>query len=351
MFSIPKTMRAVSFIDHLPIEDPSSLLDTTVDVPTVTGHDLLVRVEAVSVNPADSGSRSNRQFFEAMSTQNKHKILGYDGAGVVVAVGSDVSLFKVGDEVYYAGSLVREGSNAEYQAVDERIVGHKPKSLNFTDAASLPLTAITAYEALFHRLEIPEKTPIPSNKSVLILNGAGGVGSIAIQLLKALTDLTVIATASRPQSSAWVKELGADHVVNHAEDIPKQLAAIGFSQVDYILINTFIEPYFDAIVDLIKPQGKVCSIMPAVDNLPFQKLFFKSVSFHWECMFTRSLYTTDDIVEQHRLLNHVSELVDTKRVRSTASESLGKINAENLKKAHAAIESRRTVGKMVLTGF
>ncbi|KAH9083135.1 hypothetical protein Ae201684P_014033 [Aphanomyces euteiches] len=303
MSAIPKTMRAVSFTDYLPIEDPSSLVDVTVDVPTVSGHDLLVRIEAVAVNPADASARSNRQFFEHIATKNKRRILGYDAAGVVVAVGSDVTLFKVGDEVYYSGSFVREGSNAEYQAVDERVVGHKPKSLNFTDAASLPLTANTAYEALFHRLEIPQKTP--SKKSVLVINGAGGCGSISIQLLKALTDFTVIATASRPESTAWVKELGADHVVNHAEDIPKQLAAIGFPEVDYILVNT-----------------------SAPSSVP-----------------------TDDLIEQHRLLEHVSKLVDAKKIRSTASESLGKINAENLKKAHAAMESRRTIGKLVLTGF
>ncbi|CAK4094758.1 unnamed protein product [Aphanomyces euteiches] len=341
MSAIPKTMRAVSFTDYLPIEDPSSLVDVTVDVPTVSGHDLLVRIEAVAVNPADASARSNRQFFEHIATKNKRRILGYDAAGVVVAVGSDVTLFKVGDEVYYSGSFVREGSNAEYQAVDERVVGHKPKSLNFTDAASLPLTANTAYEALFHRLEIPQKTP--SKKSVLVINGAGGCGSISIQLLKALTDFTVIATASRPESTAWVKELGADHVVNHAEDIPKQLAAIGFPEVDYILVNTFRF--------LIKPQGKICSIQRPVATLPLENLFYKSSTIVWECMFTRPLYRTDDLIEQHRLLEHVSKLVDAKKIRSTASESLGKINAENLKKAHAAMESRRTIGKLVLTGF
>ncbi|CAK4625061.1 hypothetical protein LEN26_013006 [Aphanomyces euteiches] len=265
--------------------------------------------------------------------------------------GSDVSLFKVGDEVYYAGSLARKGSYAEYQAVDERIVGHKPKSLSFADAASLPLTALTVYEALFHHLAIPQKTPTTTKKSVLILNGAGGVGSIAIQLLKTLTDVTIIATASRPQSTAWGKELGADHVVNHAGDIPTQLKDIGIPQVDYILNNTYIEPYFDAIVEVTKPLGKISSIIPPLENLPLQYLFYKSVIINWECMFTRSLYTTDDIVEQHRLLNHVSELVDAKKIRSTATDSLGKINAENLKKGHAAIETGRSVGKMVLAGF
>ncbi|CAK4768386.1 unnamed protein product, partial [Aphanomyces euteiches] len=207
------------------------------------------------------------------------------------------------------------------------------------------------YMALFHHLAIPQKTPTTTKKSVLILNGAGGVGSIAIQLLKTLTDVTIIATASRPQSTAWGKELGADDVVNHAGDIPTQLKDIGIPQVDYILNNTYIEPYFDAIVEVTKPLGKISSIIPPLENLPLQNLFHKSVIINWECMFTRSLYTTDNIVEQHRLLNHVSELVDAKKIRSTATDSLGKINAENLKKGHAAIETGRSVGKMVLAGF
>ncbi|KAG9407099.1 hypothetical protein AC1031_001741 [Aphanomyces cochlioides] len=347
MSAIPKTMRAVGLNAHLPIEDPSSLLDLTVDVPTVSGHDLLVQVKAVSVNPVDYKIRANG------GKLNGPKILGYDAAGVVVAVGSDVSLFKVGDEVYYAGTWTRQGTNAEYHAVDERIVGHKPKSLSFTDAAALPLTALTAYEALFHRLQVPQKsaTPTSSKKSVLIFNGAGGVGSIAIQLIKQLTDLTVIASASRPQSSAWVTELGADHVVNHAGDVPAQLKSFGFPQVDYILVFTELGPHFESIVEVIKPQGKICAITSNAENLPFQKLFYKSVTFIWELMFTRPIYTTEDIVEQHNILDHVSKLVDAKSLRTTVGEELGTINAANLKKAHAALEAGRVVGKLVLTGF
>ncbi|CAK4543179.1 unnamed protein product [Aphanomyces euteiches] len=222
--------------------------------------------------------------------------------------------------------MAGQGSNAEYQAVDERIVGRKPTSLSFTDAAALPLTSITAYEAIFDRLGIARKDSSANNpvkKSVLILNGAGGVGSMAIQLLKALTDLTVIASASRPQSTAWVTELGADHVVNHAQDIPTQLKALGIPQRDY------------------SHHGQP----------PFQKLFAKSVTFVWENMGTRPIFTTDDIAEHHRLLNHVSDLVDAKRIRTTLGENLGTINAANLRKAHAALEAGRVVGKLVLSGF
>ncbi|CAK5188605.1 unnamed protein product [Aphanomyces euteiches] len=343
MPAIPATMRAVGFNEHLPIEDPSSLVDLTVAVPSVSGHDILVQVQSVSVNPLDAKLRSSRGFFQAVVAQNTRKILGYDASRVVVAVGSDVSLFKVGDEVYYAGSW--------YHAVDERLVGRKPKSLSFTDAAALPLTVLTAYESLFHRLQIPDKSPTESNKAVLILNGAGGVGSVTIQLLKELTDLTMIASASRPQSSAWVQELGTDHVVNHAGDIPSQLAAIGIPQVDYILVFTELAPHFDAIEQVIKPQGKICTILPLTESLPLHKLFFKSVAIVWELMFTRAIYTTDDIAEQHHVLNRVSDLVDAKRIRTTVSGCLGTINAANLKKVLAILEHHHTVGKVVLTGF
>ncbi|CAK4244587.1 unnamed protein product, partial [Aphanomyces euteiches] len=346
MSAIPATMRAVGFNDNLPIDHPDSLLDITVDVPTVSGHDILVQVKAISVNLIDAKLRGNRDFFRMLATQNPRQILGYDAAGVVVAVGSDVSLFKVGDEVYYAGSWVRQGTNAEYHAVDERIVGHKPTSLSFTDAAALPLTTLTAYEALFHHLNVPQKPSTPSsNKTILVLNGAGGVGSVGIQLLKELTDVTVIASASRPESTAWVKQLGADYIVNHAQDMPSQLAALGVPQVDYMLVNTELEPLFDAVEAMIKPLGKICCILPLVDKVALDKLFYKSVTLVWELMFARPMHSTDDMVEQHRLLNHVSELVDAKRIHTTVNDHLGLIYAANLKKAHAMLESHRVVGK------
>ncbi|CAK4502163.1 unnamed protein product [Aphanomyces euteiches] len=303
--TVPSKMRAVGLHAHLPIEDPSSLLDLAVDVPTVSGYDILVHVKAISVNPIDFKQR--RPAFDKPAPQGP-KILGYDAAGVVVAVGSDVTLFKVGDEVYYAGSLTRQGTNAEYHAVDERIVGRKPKSLSFSDAAALPLTSITAWEAIFHRLEIPQNANGPK-KSVLIFNGAGGV------------------------------------------DIPAQLKSIGIPQVDYILAFTDLPPHFDAIVEVIKPQGKICAIATSPETVPIQKLFSKSVTFVWELMFTRPIFVTEDIVEQHNLLNQVSDLVDAKSLRTTVGEELGTINAANLKKAHAALESGRVVGKLVLTGF
>ncbi|CAK4645258.1 unnamed protein product [Aphanomyces euteiches] len=336
-----------------------ALVDIIADVPTVSGHELLVQVKAIGVNPADFKIRLMRLAVEEAQRlytgdHKTPKILGYDAAGVVVAVGPDVSLFKVGDEVFYAGGMIGQGSNAEYQAVDERIVGRKPASLSFTDAAALPMSSVTAYEAIFDRLGIARKNSSVNNpvkKSVLILNGAGGVGSMAIQLLKALTDLTVIASASRPESTAWVTELGADHVVNHAQDIPKQLAAIGMPQVDFILAFTELPQYFDTLVEAIKPQGKIGSTNPFMENLPFQKLFAKSVTFAYVSMGTRPMFATDDIVEQHRLLNHVSELVDAKRIRTTVRENLGTINAATLRKAHATLEAGRVVGKLVLSGY
>ncbi|KAF0691249.1 Aste57867_17481 [Aphanomyces stellatus] len=347
--SIPTTMRAVGLHAHLPIEYPSSLVDLQVDVPAITGRDLLVQVKAISVNPVDYKLRAHGE------PLTSPKILGYDAAGVVVAVGPDASLFKVGDEVFYAGTWTRQGTNAEYHAVDERIVGRKPASLSFTDAAALPLTSLTAYEALFHRLGVPQTDNTTSSstkkKSVLILNGSGGVGSIAIQLAKHLTDLTVIATASRPQSTAWVRELGADHVVNHTQDIPSQLKALGHAEVDYVLVFSDLPPHFDAIAEVIKPQGKICGITSFTEPLPFSKFFLKSVTFVFELMFTRAVFATDDIEEQHRILNHVSALVDAKHLRTTVGQEIGAINAANLKTAHAALEAGRTVGKLVLTGF
>ncbi|KAG9401057.1 hypothetical protein AC1031_009815 [Aphanomyces cochlioides] len=351
MSTIPTTMKAVGATAALPIEDPSSLLDVVVDVPTVTGHDILVQIKAVSVNPVDYKVR------RAPQKPTIPQIIGYDAAGVVVAVGPQTTLFKVDDEVYYAGSIARQGTNSEFHAVDERPTMRlrptirKPTPLSFADAASLPLTAITAWEAIFDRLNVPLKAPTPAKKTVLVLNGAGGVGSIAIQVLKKITDVTVIATASKPQSVAWVTELGADHAVNHAQDIPAQLQALDIPQVDYILVFTDLPQHFGAIVDVIKPQGKICAITSNPVDLAFQRLFTKSVTFVWEFMFTRPISVTDDIIEQHRLLNEVRKLVDAKRVRSTVGENLGTINAVNLKKAHAALEAGRVVGKLVLEGF
>ncbi|CAK4852459.1 unnamed protein product [Aphanomyces euteiches] len=314
MSNIPNTMRAVGSHEPLPIDNPSSLVDLVLDVPTISGRELLVQIKAVAVNPAD-----------------------------LAAVGPDATLFKAGDQW-----------NAEYQAVDERLVALKPSSLSFGEAAGLPATTLTAYDSIFNRLEVSKKDPSVDQldaKSALIINGAGGVGSMVIQLLKELTDVTVIATASRPKSSAWVTDLGADHAVNHNEDIPEQLQAIGIPQVDYILVFTDLPQYFDAIVEVIKPYGKICAINPFTENLPFQDLFMKSVTFVWECMATRFAYATEDLMVHHRILSDVGALVDSKRVRSIVGEDVGVINAANLKKAHAMVEAGHVVGKLVLTGF
>ncbi|CAK4689547.1 unnamed protein product [Aphanomyces euteiches] len=317
-------MRAVGFNEPLPIDHPSSLLDVVVDVPTISGREILVQIKANAVNPVDFKLR-----LKPVNFTSPPKILGLDASGVV-AVGPDVTLFR---------RISGHGANAEYQAIDERFAALKPSSLSFGDAAALPLTTMTAYDSIFIRLGVSKKDLV-ANKSVLILNGSGGVGSIAIQLLKELTE-----------SSAWVTQLGADHVVNHAEDIPKQLAAAGIPQVDYILVFTELPPYFDAIVQVIKPQGKICAITPIKDNLPFQNLFFKSVTFVWETLATRHMLDTDDLIVHHHVLTEVRDLVDAKRLRSIVGENLGVINAANLKKAHAALEGRRVVGKLVLTGF
>jgi len=277
-------------------------------------------------------------------------VLGWDAAGTVAAVGPEVTLFKVGDPVYYAGSITRSGANAEFHLVDERIVGHKPASLDFANAAALPLTAITAWEALFDRLGISPKGD-HAGRSVLIIGGAGGVGSIGIQLAKVLAGLTVIATASRPESQEWCRRLGADHTVDHRGDLPAQLKALGFAEVDYILCFNDIDGHFAAMTELVAPQGKICTIVSNTRPLPVELLKNKSATFVWEFMFTRAMFSTPDMVAQHRLLNEVARLVDAGRLQTTLGENLGSINAENLRRAHAMLEGGRTIGKLVLEGF
>ncbi|GLC98038.1 NADPH:quinone reductase [Cupriavidus sp. TA19] len=269
---------------------------------------------------------------------------------MVEAVGPDVTLFKPGDPVYYAGSITRPGTNAEYHLVDERIAGHKPASLDFANAAALPLTAITAWEALFDRLGISPKGE-HAGRSVLIVGGAGGVGSIGIQLAKVLAGLTVIATASRQESQDWCRKLGADHTVNHRGDLPAQLKALGFAHVDYILCFNDTDGHFPALAELVAPQGKICTIVENARPLPVELLKSKSATFVWEFMFTRAMFHTPDMIAQHRLLNEVARLVDAGRLQTTLGENLGRINAENLRRAHAMLEGGRTIGKLVLEGF
>ena len=337
-------MKAVGFYRSLPIDQPDALVDVEVAKPTPSGRDLLVKIEAVSVNPVDTKVR-----MRGNPDPDKPKVMGYDAAGTVAAAGPGCSLFKPGDKVWYAGSIARPGTNAELQLVDERIVGRMPKRLSFAEAAALPLTTITAWEMLFDRFAIRIGKPADAG-SLLVIGGAGGVGSIAIQLARRLTGLTVIATASRPETQAWCRELGAHHVIDHSKKLTEELAGIGVKAVDYAFSITQTEKHFDQIVELIAPQGKLGLIddPKTMDALPFKR---KCVSIHWESMFTRALFETPDMIAQHRLLSEVAGLVDDGMVRTTLTETLGKIDAATLKRAHALIESGRARGKLVLSGF
>ena len=338
-------MRAVGFNKPQPISAETSLIDIDLPVPEANGHDLLVEIKAVSVNPVDTKVRAS-----ATVEAGQHRILGYDAAGVVKAVGSEVTLFKPGDEVYYAGAINRPGTNAEYHLVDERIVGAKPKTLSFEEAAALPLTAITAYETLFHRMKVQDKLPGVAN-AILIIGGAGGVGSIAIQLARELTDLTVIASGSRPETKEWIKSLGAHHIVDHSSPMAPQIAGLGTGAPPFVFSTTQTDQHVGDIIELIAPQGRFALIDDPKQPISLGPFKGKSLSIHWEMMFARPVWQTPDMIEQHKLLTHVAELVDAGKIRTTLSETLGTIDAANLKRAHAMIESGRTRGKLVLSGF
>lgn len=339
-------MKAVGLTRYLSIDHPESLLDYELPIPEVSGRDLLVRIHAVAVNPVDTKVRKPKDKIEPQP-----KILGWDAAGEVVNIGPDCTLFKPGDKVFYAGDITRAGSNAEYQLMDERIVGHMPSSLSFEQAAALPLTSVTAWEALFDRLEIPQQPASTQGKSILIIGGAGGVGSIAIQLARQLTGLTVVATASRVETSQWVRDLGAHHVVNHRQDLVKQLAEIGITQLDYIFCCNDTDAYFPAMAGLIKPQGRICSIVETVKPVDINLLKNKSAIFVWEFMYTRSMYQTEDMIEQHHILERVAKLVDEGQIRTTLKDILSPINADNLRQAHARLEAGSVIGKIVLSGW
>jgi NADPH2:quinone reductase len=339
-----QTMRAIGYQNPLPIEDSAALIDIELPKPAPKARYLLVEVRAVSVNPVDTKVRAG-----VKPEAGSWKVLGWDAAGTVAAVGPDVTLFEPGDDVFYAGALNRPGTNAEFHLVDERIVGNKPASLGWSEAAALPLTAITAWEALFDRLDI--RRPIPgAGRSVLIIGGAGGVGSIAVQLARQLTDLTVIATAARPETQAWVRELGAHHVIDHAKPLAEQVAGLGLGAPGIVFSTTHTDAHSSEILKLIAPQGRFALIDdPAkLDVMLFKR---KSVSVHWEMMFTRSMFETADMDEQGKLLNEVARLIDAGTLRTTFAESFGRINAANLKRAHALIESGRAKGKITLEGF
>lgn len=337
-------MKAVAYQAPGPIDRADALVDIDLPVPVAQGHDLLVQVRAVSVNPVDTKVRKS-----AAPAAGEWKVLGYDAAGTVVAIGPDVTGFKPGDEVWYAGSIARSGTNAEYHLVDSRIAGPKPASLSFAQAAALPLTAITAWEMLFDRLEVTR--PVPgAAPAVLIIGGAGGVGSMAIQLLRARTNLTVIATASRPETQAWVRDLGAHHVIDHRQPLAPQVAALGLGAPGHVFSTTQTQDHLAGIVELVAPQGRFGLIddPTELDIRPFKR---KSISVHWELMFTRSLFATPDMAEQGRLLAQVAALVDGGKLRSTLTESYGPITAANLRRAHCLIETGTARGKIVLEGF
>lgn len=339
-------MKAVGCTHPLPVTDPNSLQDRELPKPEPQGRDLLVRVEAVSVNPVDTKIRRSPA---AEHQEGAVRVLGWDVAGVVDSVGSDVNLLQAGDEVYYSGSLTRQGANSEYHLVDERLVAKKPASLNMAQAAALPLTTITAYEALFDRMAISSDGG-SEGKTILIIGGAGGVGSLAIQLAK-VAKLHVIATASRPESQAWCRKMGADEVMNHTQSIPDQLQQLHRPMVEYILNTSQTDQYWQAMCEAIKPQGRICGIVDATEFVDLNALKRKSATFVWEFMFTRSMYQTEDMIEQHHLLTRIAEWVDEQKIQSTLTETLSPINAANLRTAHAKLESGRMIGKLVLTGW
>ncbi|GAB3573984.1 zinc-binding alcohol dehydrogenase family protein [Spirosoma luteolum] len=335
-------MNAVGFKTSLPIDDPQSFLDVVIDTPTPTGRELLVQVQAVSVNPVDYKIRQNAAPNQVLDTP---KIIGWDAVGTVVAVGSEVSLFAVGDAVYYAGDITKSGSYAEYQVIDERIVGRRPARLSIADAAAVPLTALTAWELFFDRMRLSAERD--AGKTVLIIGGAGGVGSIAIQLAKKVLGLRVITTASRPETTDWCLQLGADQVVNHRA-LVDEIRALGIQQVDYIVDLVDNNAYWDSMVELIKPQGHIASITGSAQPVALTKLKGKSVTFSWELMFTRSSFQTDDMIEQHRILTKVAALYDTGVLVSTRQTQLNGLTAETFRQAHRQLESGTTIGKLVV---
>ncbi|PYE25798.1 zinc-binding alcohol dehydrogenase family protein [Rhizobium sp. PP-CC-3A-592] len=337
-------MKAVAYTKAGTIERDDALIDVEISKPTPGPRDLLVAVDAISVNPVDTKIRKN-----VSPDAGVQKVLGWDAVGRVVEVGDAVTTFKPGDAVYYAGSLLRPGANSEFHLVDERLVGRKPSSLSNAEAAALPLTAITAWEMLFDRLDV-RKPVAGAADAILIIGGAGGVGSIAIQLVRALTGLTVIATASRPETRDWVSELGAHHVIDHSKPLADQITALGIGAPAFVFSTTETHRHLAAIISLIAPQARF-GLIDDPESLDVTGFKRKAVSIHWELMFTRSIFETPDMDEQGKLLTEVAALIDAGKIRTTVTEVLRPINAENLKQAHAVIESGKARGKIVLEGF
>ncbi len=337
-------MKAIGYYRNLPISDADALVELTLPDPFPGAHDLLVEVRAVSVNPVDVKIRAN-----VAPEAGQAKVLGWDAAGVVRDVGTAVTRFKPGDKVWYAGALQRPGTNSELHLVDERIAGRMPQRIDFAAAAALPLTTITAWELLFDRLKIPEGDP-SQGATLLVIGAAGGVGSILVQLARRLTGLTVIGTASRPETAKWVGDLGAQHVIDHTRPLSEELRRIGFAGVDYIASLNQTDRHFDEIAAAINPQGHV-ALIDDPDRIDVRKLKTKSVSLHWEFMFTRSMHATPDQIRQHELLTRVGSLIDAGVLRTTLAGHFGKVNAANLRRAHEWIETHRARGKIVLESF
>ncbi len=335
-------MNAVGFNTSLPITDSNSFLDVDIEKPTPAGHELLVNIQAISVNPVDYKIRQNSAKDTVLDAP---KIIGWDAVGMVESVGDKVTLFKAGDAVYYAGDITKSGSYAEHQVIDERLVGRKPANLSIEEAAGVPLVALTAWEVLFDRMRLSAERD--AGKTILIIGGAGGVGSIAIQLAKKVLGLRVIATASRPETTDWCKQMGADIVVNHKDlvgDVRKQ----GVQHVDFIVDFVNTNGYWDSMAELIKPQGHIASITGSAEPVVLNKLKSKSVSFSWELMFTRSTFQTDDMIEQHRILNRVAALYESGTLVPIVNQVLHGLSAETIKQAHTQLESGTTIGKLVV---
>lgn len=344
-----QTIKAIGYQDNLAIDNEQALQDITLNKPTASGHDILVEVKAISVNPVDYKIRQSRA-----APEGEYAVIGWDAAGIVTAVGEDVSLFSIGDKVYYAGDLTRSGSNAKYQLVDERIVGRMPTSLSFAEAAALPLTTITAWEMLFDRLQVPvsySSTDKNTNDvSVLVIGAAGGVGSILTQLLKTRTSATIIGTASRDESVQWLKDLGADHVINHRNPLFDELQKTGITEVDYVISLNNTEEHYEEIIKCLKPQGKL-GLIDDPKSLDANPLKTKSLSLHWEFMFARSMFHTPDMIKQHHLLTDVAKMIDAGEIKTTVAYHLGTITAEHLRRAHQMLESQQAHGKIVLEGW
>jgi zinc-binding alcohol dehydrogenase family protein len=341
-------MKAIAYTKSLPISDEKSLVDIELPKPVASGRDILVKISAIAVNPVDYKIRQN-----VAATDGNYKVIGWDAVGEIIEVGDKVSQFKLGDKVYYAGDLNRQGCNSEYQLVDERIVGLKPSNLSDADAAALPLTTITAWELLFEHLSIKQQSPDAiqkTNEVILVVGAAGGVGSILLQLAKALTGATIIATASRQSSQDWAKKLGADYIVDHTKPLQPQIEALNIAQVTHVASLNGSPKYMDTYTELLVPFGKI-ALIDDPGSFEITKLKTKSLSLHWEYMFARAMYQSEDMSKQSQLLNKVSELVEQGYIQTTIGKNLGLINAANLRTAHGELESGTTIGKIVLQGF